>query len=165
MWTIIKIDRKKFSILKKEFFEKIGNDVKFYNPKLQLKRYIKSKIYVKENYLLGDYLFCFHKNFEKNNILTSLKYCKGLKYFLGNFSSSQKEIENFIDKCKENEDSNGYIRQTFFSFENIKKYQFISGPFTNMIFTIFNENKFFIEATMGKYNMTVSKEENLFRPV
>lgn len=165
MWAIIKIDRKRFLTLKKEFFEKIGSDVKFYNPKLKLKKYIKTKIYVKEKHLLGDYLFCFHKNFEKNNILTSLKYCKGLKYFLNNLSSSQKEIENFITRCKENEDTNGYIKQSFFVFENKSKYEFISGPFTNLIFTIFKENKFSIEAMMGKYNMTVSKKDNLYRPV
>jgi len=165
MWTIIKIDRKKISFLKKEFFEKIGKDVKFYSPKLKLKRYIKSKICIRENHLLGNYLLCFHEAFKKNSVLTSLQYCKGLKYFLKNFNSSQIEIKNFISKCKENEDSEGYIKQSFFNFKNKKKFEFISGPFTNLIFTILEENKISIKALIGKYNISVSKEDNFFRPV
>ena len=165
MWTIIKIDRKKISFLKKEFFEKVGKDVKFYSPKLKLKRYIKSKICIRENYLLGNYLLCFHEEFKKNSVLTSLQYCKGLKYFLKNFHSSQIEIKNFISNCKENEDSEGYIKQSFFDFKNKNKLEFISGPFTNLIFTILEENKNYIKALIGKYNISVSKEENFFRPV
>lgn len=165
MWTILKFDRNKILTLKKEFFDKVGKDVEFYTPKLKLKKYLKSKIYTRENYLLGDYLLCFHKNFSKNSVLTSLNYCKGLKYFLGNFVSSQKEIENFISKCKENEDQDGYIKQTFFDFRNKNKYEFISGPFTNLIFSILEENKNTIKALIGKYKMSVSKEENFFRPV
>ena len=165
MWTIIKIDRKKISFLKKEFFEKVGKDVKFYSPKLKLKRYINSKICIRENYLLGNYLLCFHEEFKKNSVLTSLQYCKGLKYFLKNFHSSQIEIKNFISNCKENEDSEGYIKQSFFSFKNKNKFEFISGPFTNLIFTILEENKIYIKALIGKYNISVSKEENFFRPV
>ena len=165
MWTIIKIDRKKISFLKKEFFEKIGKDVKFYSPKLKLKRYINSKICIREHHLLGNYLLCFHEEFKKNSVLTSLQYCKGLKYFLKNFNSSQIEIKNFISNCKENEDSEGYIKQSFFSFKNKKKFEFISGPFTNLIFTILEENKISIKALIGKYNISVSKEENFFRPV
>ena len=41
MWTVIKIDKKKISLLKQEIVEKIGKDVKFYAPKLKLKRYLK----------------------------------------------------------------------------------------------------------------------------
>ena len=82
MWTIIKIDRKKINTLEKEFFNKIGQDVKFYAPKLKIKKYVNSKIYIKENYLLGDYLLCFHNEFKKSSVLASLKYCRGLKYFL-----------------------------------------------------------------------------------
>jgi len=165
MWTIIKIDSKKISTLKKEFFEKIGKDVKFYSPKLKLKRYINSKICIRENYLLGNYLLCFHEEFKKKTVLTSLQYCKGLKYFLKNFNSSQIEIENFILKCKENEDSEGYIKQSFFDFKNKNKLEFISGPFTNLIFSILEENKNTIKALIGNYKISVSKEENFFRPV
>lgn len=165
MWAIIKIDKKKFFTLKNEFFLKLGKDVKFYMPKIKIKKYLKSKIFITDNYLLGDYLLCFHEDLKKSSIITSLQYCKGLKYFLSNFKFSQNEIEKFINTCKENEDKDGYIKQTFFNFKNKDKYEFISGPFTNFIFSIFRENKFFIEAFIGKYKINVSKKDNLFRPV
>ena len=115
--------------------------------------------------LLEDYILCFHESFKKKSIINTLKYCKGLKYLLNNFSSCQKEIENFIVKCKENEDFDGYIKQSFFSFKNKDKFEFISGPFTSLIFSILEENKNSIKAMVGNYKLSVSKEENLFRPV
>ena len=165
MWTVLKIDKKNLAFLKNDFFKKLGKDVKFYMPKLQLKKFIRKKIYIKESFVLGDYMLCFHKDFSKKSVLTSLKYCKGLKYFLMDFFNSQKEIEKFISKCKENEDENGFLKSTFFDFKNNESYEFISGPFTNMIFSIINENKLSIKALLGNYRIMVSKKENLFRPV
>ena len=92
-------------------------------------------------------------------------YCKGVKYFLDNFSSSQVEIKNFISKCKKNEDSDGFIKQSFFDYKNINIFEFISGPFANLIFTILEENKISIKGLIGKHNICVSKKDNLFRPV
>ena len=165
MWAILKIDKKYLSLLKRDILSKLGNEVKFYIPKLQLKKFSKKKIFIKEKLLLGDYLFCFHNDFSKNSTITSLKYCRGLKYFLSTFLDCQKEINDFIQKCKTHEDEKCFIRSTFFEFKNKNSFEFISGPFTNMIFEILNENKISIRASMGKYMITVSKEENLFRPV
>ena len=164
MWTVLKINNKNLALLKKDFKNKLGKDVKFYVPKLKLKKFLKKKIFVKEISLLGDYLLCFHKDFSKRSVLDSLKYCTGLKYFLADFLNSQNEIEKFINKCKQNEDENGFIKSTFFEFKKSKKYEFISGPFTNMIFNILQENKLSIKALIGNYRVTVSKELNLFRP-
>ncbi len=165
MWTVLKVNRKNLTLLKNEFLKKIGNDVIFYIPKIQLKRFLKKNIYIKESLLLGDYILCFHKDFSKKSVLASLKYCKGLKYFLSDFLNSQKEIERFINKCRENEDENGFLKSTFFDFKNKKKFEFISGPFTNMVFSIIHEKKLSINAILGNYKVTVSKRENLFRPV
>ena len=165
MWTVLKFDKKNLAILKSDFFKKLDKDVKFYMPKLQLKKFFKKKICIKESFLLGDYLLCFHKDFSKKSVLTSLKYCKGLKYFLTDFLNSQNEIEKFISKCRENEDKNGFLTSTFFDFQNNKNYEFISGPFTNMVFSVIDENKLSIKALIGNYRATVSKKENLFRPV
>tara|TARA_B100000579_G_C22744950_1_gene811002 strand:- start:559 stop:1056 length:498 start_codon:yes stop_codon:yes gene_type:complete len=164
MWTVLKINNKNLSLLKKDFKNKLGKDVKFYVPKLKLKKFLNKKIYIRELLLLGDYLLCFHKDFSQRSVLTSLKYCKGLKYFLTDFLHSQKEIEQFISKCKENEDENGFLKSTFFEIKKSDKYQFISGPFTNMIFNIIKENKFSIKTIIGNYTATVSKDQNLFRP-
>ena len=63
MWAILKFDKKNLEILKKDFYKKLGNDVKFYNPKLELKKTKKKKTFIKEISLLNDYLLCFHKDF------------------------------------------------------------------------------------------------------
>ena len=165
MWAIIKVDNKSLNLLKNDFFSKLGKEVKFYIPKIQLKKFFKNKIQLKEKYLLGDYLLCHHKDFEKKSVLTSLKYCKGLKYFLTDFSSSQEDIENFIVKCKKHEDNDGFLKPTFFEINKKLKFEFTSGPFTNLVFRVLYENKLSINALIGNYKITVSKNQNFFRPV
>ena len=41
----------------------------------------------------------------------------------------------------------------------------MSGPFTNLIFSVLEENKISIKGLIGKHYISVSKESNLFRPV
>ena len=38
MWTIIKFDKKNLSLLKNDIFTKLGNEVKFYIPKINGKK-------------------------------------------------------------------------------------------------------------------------------
>ena len=113
MWAVLKINKKNLSLLKNDFKKKLGDDVKFYVPKLQLKKFLNKKIHIKEISLLGDYLLCFHRDFSKNSVITSLRYCKGLKYFLTDFLGSQNEIQKFINKCKDNENEYGFIKPSF----------------------------------------------------
>ncbi len=165
MWAVLKFDKKNLHNLKKDFSDKLGNGLKFYMPKIQLKKFNKKNIILSEKLILGDYLFCFHPKFSKQSILSTLKYAKGLKYILDNFFSSQNEIENFIRKCQDNEDKNGYVNPSFFDFENQKNYEFMSGPFSNLIINIISQNKLSIKALIGSYRITVSKKDNLVRPV
>ena len=62
---------------------------------------IKNKI--REIHLLGDYIFCYNKHFDKSNILNKLKFLRGIKHLLIGSINSQKEIKFFIDKCKKSE--------------------------------------------------------------
>ena len=43
MLAILKIDKKKFNILKNEFSKKLGKKVIFYQPKLKIEKYKKIK--------------------------------------------------------------------------------------------------------------------------
>ena len=43
MWTIIKIDKRYFGLLKNELNQKLGLGVNFYNPKLCFEKYKKNK--------------------------------------------------------------------------------------------------------------------------
>ena len=103
MWTVIKFDKKNLELLKLDFKKKLGSDPIIYSPKLFVQKYKKNKLIGKEFDLLGDYLFCFHKNFQNSSIINTLKYSRGLKYFLNGFNQSQNEIASFIRKCKESE--------------------------------------------------------------
>ena len=165
MWTIVKFNKKSLNLLKQDFIKLLGKDVMFYSPKLKLDKYIKNKLYYKESYLLDDYLLCFHESFKDKSVINSLKYSKGLKYFLGNFKEGQQEIIEFVKKCQMNEDKNGFIKQCFFEFKENGIFQFLTGPFLNKGFEIISEQNSKIKILIGKLTATVSKENYLFRPV
>jgi len=165
MWTIIKLDRKKISFLIKDFQEKLGKDFIIYSPKLLIEKHRKNKIVNSEVSLLGNYIFFYHKKLNNPLMLNSLRFSRGLKYFLEGFLSSQKEIENFIKKCKEFENKNGYITQNIFEIFEDKKYKFLSGPFTNQIFKILEMQKNKISILIGNLETRINKKQFLFHPV
>ena len=164
MWTIIKFDKKNLSLLKKEFKEKLGSNFKIYIPKLFLHKYKNNKLIKKEFNLLGDYLFCYHKDFINQSTLNKLQFCRGLKYFLSGFIKSQKEIETFVEKCKGFEDKEGYLCNSFYQLKINSNYKFVTGPFTEKIFKIINLQKNKIDIFMGNVKISIKKKEFLFNP-
>ncbi len=145
--------------------KKIGPDICFYIPKVQMQYISKNRILSKSKFMLNDYMFCFHDKFNNKNFLQMLNYIKGLKYFLPNFIENQMDIKKFIFACKNNEDKNGFITQSFFYYlKNFrdKKFKFKSGPFTNFIFQIIDIEKNFINILIGKYKTTVKNDKYLF---
>ncbi len=165
MWTIIKFDKKRKSFLRRDFIKNLGDDVVLYSPKLLAQKYIKNKLVGKEFDLLGDYLFCFHKKFNNPQTIKNLKFCRGLKYFLNGFAQSQNEIENFVDKCRESENKEGYISTNFTSLHLNGKYKFITGPFSEKIFQIVKFQKNKIDIFLGNVKTTINLNNFLFRPV
>ena len=164
MWAIIKFNRKNIQDLKKELSKKLGEDFMVYSPKIFVEKYRKNKLIKKEFDLLGDYLFCFHKKFENPEIINSLKFTRGLKYFLNGFNQSQTEIQNFISKCKQSENQDGYLTQNFCDLNLNSKYKFCSGPFSNMIFKIIEFQKNKINILLGNVNTVIRKDEFIFNP-
>ena len=126
MWAIIKIDKKRINHLKEDLKNKLGEDYIIYCPKLIMQKYRNNKLINKEFDLLGDYLLCFHKDFQNPITLDKLKFTRGLKYFLSGFSQSQKDIEKFILKCKESENKNGHLTQSFYEICKNTNYKFLS---------------------------------------
>ena len=165
MWTILKIDKKKFKLLKLDFEKKLGKELKFYNPKIKIQKFQKNNYKDFEVDILGNYLFCFHKSFKKKNVMSSLQYSRGLKYFLEGFTQSQREINLFINKCKNYEDDKGFLSSSFFSICFDKNYKFFSGPFTERIFKVINLQKNKIEILMGQIKTTIDRKNFLFKPV
>ena len=148
-----------------ELTKKLGDNFTIYNPKFFFQKYINNKRIYKEFNLLEDYLFCFHKNFKNPVTLSNLKFTKGLKYFLNGFSQSQEEIKKFIKRCKDSENEKGYLTQNFFELYVNSKYQFTSGPFTEMIFKIIDLQKNKINILLGNLKTTIKKNEFLFNPL
>ena len=166
MWIVLKYKKKEQNYLLKELRQRVGKDIKIYIPKINLKFFSKSKIVNIKKPLLGDYLFCYHSNFKDINFLNSINFLKGLKYILKDFISSQKEINFFIKRCNRHENSEGFLSQDFFNFENKKKFKFFSGPFTNMIFDLIKkENKHNLKCLIGDFKLTVTGRENIYFPV
>ena len=165
MWVVLKFDKNNLELLKGELKKKLGNDFSFYNPKFFFQTYSNnSKRINKEVNLLGDYLFCFHKNFNNPNTLNYLKFTKCLKYFLTGFKQSQKEIKQFIKRCKESE-QDGYLTKNFFELYINSKYKFTSGPFTQTIFKIINLQKNKINILLGDIKTTIRKNDFSFSPI
>ena len=165
MWKVLKIDQKSLGLLKEDLKKKLGQDFKIYIPKLRIQKFKNNKLINKEINLLGDYLFCFHKNFEYENTLNSLRFVRGLKYFLGGLSGSQNDIEKFIKKCKDSEGQEGYLSRNFFDLDLDRNYKFSSGPFADKIFKIINLQRNRIKVLMGNIKTTIKKKEFLFTPV
>ena len=165
MWAVIKFDKKSFRFLEEDFKKKIGKDFIIYRPKVLVQSYKKNKLFRKEVDVLGDYLFCFHKDFNKKSTINQLKYSRGLKYFLDGFKEFQLDVKNFVEKCKKLEDQKGYISQSLFELNINEKYQFTSGPFIEKIFKVINFQKNKINILMGNLKTTINKKEFLFSPV
>ena len=162
MWIVIKFKQNQFHTLKQEFKKKLEIEPNFFFPKLKLQKIKKNKLISYVSPLLGDYIFCFHPKFSNENILRNVNYLKGVKFLLNGFRNYQKDIPNFIKRCRSSEDENGYIKQTFFNFVAIDKIKFLSGPFTNIIFKIMKRQKDSMKVSDGNVNISFSTERYLF---
>ena len=165
MWAVLKFKKKEFYVLKNNLKEKLGDNFLIYRPKLLIQNYKKNVLIDKHIDIMGEYLFLFHKDLGDEKIIHDLNFTKGLKYILQNFSYSQVEIKNFLNKCKESEDENGLITQSLFDLNICKSYKFNTGPFTNEIFKIINLQKNKINILLNNIKTTIDKRSFLFSPV
>ena len=110
-------------------------------------------------------MFCFHKELQCKNRINSLRFTRGLKYFLEGFKESQKDIENFVSKCKESESTEGFVSRDFFDLSFNKKYKFSSGPFVDKIFQIIDLQRNRIKILVGSVKTTIKRKDLLFTPL
>ena len=165
MWTIIKIEKRKFNLFKSEMIKKLGNECKFYAPKIKVSTVRKNRKIEKNFFLLGDYIFCHHEKFNQQNLINQLKSIIGLKYFINNFFSSQNEIKLFIDKCKGMESGDGFITESLFNLYINKNYKFISGALSGNLFKIIELNKTKVSILIGNIKAKLDRKKSyLFNP-
>ncbi len=165
MWAVLKIDKKNLFFLKKDLEKKLGEEVQFYNPKILIEKFYQNKKISKSIDLLGDYIFCFNKNFSSSKKINTLNYCKGLKYFLNGFESSQDEIAKFLKICKRSENESGFITKNIFDLEPNKNYKFLNGPFVNQIFKLIEIQKNKIYFNLGQFKSYIGNKNILIRPI
>ena len=166
MWAVAKIKRKNLNVFIKELTSKTGTDIKFYYPKIQHHKYIGKKLKKIENCILENYIFCYHEKFSSINFTTEVQFIKGLDYFLKGHTKHQEELTSFINYCKSFENKDGYLTSVFFKTMVSKKAQFVSGPFTNVMFEIIERKKNKLKILIGNIVTTVSDNKNyLYRPI
>ena len=166
MWVVAKIKIKNLNVFKKDLVKKVGNDIEFYQPKIEYHRYFGDKVKRFEKLILENYIFCYHKRFQKSNFVNQVKFLKGLEYFLHGYNLNQNNIIKFIKYCKSFENEKGYLTQSFFKTIIAKKAQFISGPFVNMIFEILEKQKNKLKILVSNIVMTIPNSTNyLYRPI
>tara|TARA_B100001057_G_scaffold246810_1_gene247204 strand:- start:1111 stop:1602 length:492 start_codon:yes stop_codon:yes gene_type:complete len=157
MWIVAKYNSKGLEVFKKELSGKLNKDIKYYHPKIKVKDTSKVK---KFKYILGQYIFCQSSKFLNKKIFNGIKNLRGLDYFLKDCFNCQNEIIKFIDFCKSNEDLDGSLKRSFFNISLHKKYQFISGPFKNMIFNIISNNQKRFEIILNGKRVFVERNYN-----
>ena len=157
MWVVAKYDKKKANFFLEDLKKKLKDKVVIYNPRVKIEKFYKKKLISKEFNILGDYIFCFNPQFENQKILNNLQFTKGLKYFLSGFYKSQKEIKEFIKKCKKSENENGFLSADFFDIKINKKYKFNNGPLTNLIFQVLEIQKTKFKILMSDKIATIKK--------
>ena len=108
---------------------------------------------------------CYHPNFSNKKILNQIQNIRSLKYILEGHTSCQKEIKDFVNKCKSNENEEGFIKQTFFGFELEKNMKFLNGPFSNMIFKIIEVQKRKIQILLDGKKTIIKKNNYLFASI
>ena len=166
MWVVLKYKKNEFNFLKQDFKKTLGDLPLIFRPKIRYQKLIRNKLKFFENDVLGDYLICYHKKFINVKILSFLKNLRGLKYFLKDSYNNQNEIINFVDYCKNNQGIDGYLKQSFFGYFNIKKGIFLNGPFANIIFNVTENQKNKLKVLIGNVTTTITKNSyNLYRPV
>ena len=114
MWIVAKIKIQEINIFKKKLIEKFGKEINFYSPKITYSKYSKNKFKKFDKFILENYIFCFHKNFNDIGIINRIQFIRGVQYILNGHKQNQNEIKEFINYCKSFEDKNGYLIPAFF---------------------------------------------------
>ena len=165
MWAVLKFHKSELSLFKEDLIKNLGNDFQLYIPKIRIQKYKKNKLVNIDLNLLGDYLFCYHESFKNKKIISSMKFIKGLKYFLSGFNESQESIKKFIQECKNTENDEGFVSREILDLKLEKKYNFLNGPFSNQIFEIIKLQKEKIRIATGNLTTTIRKKSYLFLSV
>jgi len=134
----------------------------FYIPKYEMVNFDYKKKIIKKikKKLFGNYIFCFNKQFQRNEIISKINFVKGIQHYLKGTMKDEVEINDFINFCKKHENSYGILKNSFF-FNFVKSKNMISvGSLTNLIIdaVMVKGNK--LKAQLGNVSLTLNKNSN-----
>jgi len=166
MWLIAKYNYNELSLFKNNLVKKMGKKIVFFSPKIKKQINLLKKIKHTEKNILGQYIMCFSEDFKESSVLKTIQNLRGLNYILSGSKFSQKEINNFVNHCKEHENEEGFLNQSFFDSNNFNKGTFVKGPFTNFIFDIIESKKNTVKVLIGNTEINIKKNSDcLFQPI
>jgi hypothetical protein len=161
MWIVVKIKKNyNTSNLKINLKKLLLSSAKLYSPKILQQTIKGNKYYDKNYYILRNYLLIFHEKFKDKFYLNKLNFIKGIDIVLKGFEYSQKEINFFVEKCKKNENTKGYLMQDFFLNNLNDKIKFCSGPFVKFSINLIEVQRNKISVLAGKYKILVNRKNN-----
>ena len=157
MWLIIKYNLKEFDVLKKKLLEKIDNEMFLYRPQIMKNSTNNlSKKNLRKN-ILGNYAIIYSKKvIERKNIFEASRTV-GLTCILDGFKNNQTQIEKFVNHCKNNQDNDGCLKNSFFNFSNLKDGTFENGPLVKYIFRLIEEQKKKIKFLVNNKSVIIRK--------
>lgn len=161
MWTVLKLNKiSNLNMTLSSLRLFFGTMPEVCLPKIKLKKKIANKLFDKDVYILDKYLIIYHNKLNDSFTVNKLNYINGVDYCLNGFESCQKNISDFVIKCKKNQSTDGYINSDFFNLETGMSVKFSKGPFINFVSKIIEiqKNKFKILA--GNYSIYFEKKEN-----
>ena len=160
MWVVAKYKLKELETLKDSFCKIIGDKPEFYIPKIKQEYYKNNKLKIIKKNILSNYIICKHSKFKDLKFISKLNHSRGLIYLLKNSNINQNNLESFVKFCKSHEDSKGFLRQTFFEITKKTKAKFISGPLTQMIFSIIEDEGKKLKILLNNVNITIPKNSS-----
>ena len=158
MWIVAKIKSEELRLFKNQLSDQTSGEARYYEPKIT---FFKNNVNTVKN-ILGNYIFCFHEKFKDYSFVNKFKYIRGLKYFLKDYKNSQKNILNFINFCKSNEDKSGFLNAGFFKKVINNKGKFLNGPLANMVFEILENNKNNLTINIGHRTIKLKDKFKIF---
>ncbi len=163
-WIVVKYKKNKLNEFKNDLKNKIGDNIRFYFPKIKYEFPKKNKKIFKELNLLDDYMFVGHEKFSEIKNLKLIEYCRGLKSILKNFITNQNNISDFIIKCKRHE-MNGSISNSFMQDIDNSEFVFLTGPFYKKIFKIISRKNNYFEASINNFNLRIKNSSLIFKNI
>ncbi len=167
MWTVVKYKFNEINLLKDNLRNLFGEEPVYFQPKVKIQKFVNNKLKTFEKPILENYLIFYHSKINESFFFNKLRYLRGLSKILSLSKIDQKDIKDFINKCKKFENSDGFLLQEFFNNEIFSEARFISGPFSNLIFKIVSKKKKELNLLIGNIRASIKRKNTdcLYRSV